>query len=86
MRSVKRFEDVDALVTSEWDDKPHCWIQWKGTNVCMDMYCVCGYHSHIHASFAYTVQCPECKRVFSPNAYIELIELTEEDNIHVVGE
>lgn len=26
---------------------PTGFIQWKGTDVCMDVYCKCGYHSHI---------------------------------------
>lgn len=36
----------------------HGWIQWKGTNVCMDIYCECGYHGHIGDEFVYFVKCP----------------------------
>ena len=25
-----------------YKDKPHGWIQWKGTGVCMDVHCKCG--------------------------------------------
>jgi len=57
--------------------KPHGWVQWKGTEVCMDVHCVCGYHSHIDVAFAYNVQCPKCKRVYMCNGHIELIELEE---------
>ena len=40
--------------------------------------CVCGYHSHIDAEFAYNVQCPKCGRIWHCNGHIELIEVTEE--------
>lgn len=39
---------------------PNGWIQWKGTDVCMDVYCSCGYHS----------------RVYFMNGHIELIEIS----------
>jgi hypothetical protein len=35
-------------------------IQWKGTEVCMDFHCSCGYHGHIDAGFAYFVECGGC--------------------------
>lgn len=39
-------------------------IQWKGTEVCMDVTCPCGHHGHIDASFAYSLECPACGRFF----------------------
>jgi hypothetical protein len=61
-----------------YKDKPHGWVQWKGTDVCMDVYCKCGYHSHIDAEFAYHVKCPSCGTVNMCNGHIEMIELEEE--------
>lgn len=58
--------------------EPHGWIQWKGTDVCMDIYCECGHHSHIDAEFAYSVKCPKCGAVYMCNGHIELIKLEEE--------
>jgi hypothetical protein len=58
---------------------PHGWIQWKGTNVCMDVYCACGAHVHVDAEFCYQVECPHCKRVYAVGAYVRLVELTEEE-------
>ncbi len=55
--------------------KPHGWIQWKGTDVCMDIHCKCGQHSHYDGDFLYHVQCPACKTVYMCNGHIELIEL-----------
>lgn len=39
---------------------PYAFIQWKGTNVCMDFHCDCGAHCHYDGYFAYVVQCPHC--------------------------
>jgi hypothetical protein len=35
-------------------------IQWKGTQVCMDFYCQCGAHVHGDGGFAYNVECGAC--------------------------
>lgn len=59
--------------------KPHGWIQWKGTDVCMDVYCVCGEHSHIDADFVYYAECPACHRVYFCNGHIEMVELTDQE-------
>lgn len=60
-----------------FEGEPHGWIQWKGTDVCMDIYCECSEHFHIDDTFAYHVQCPICKRVYFCNGHIELIKLEE---------
>ena len=43
---------------------PRAWVQWKGTNVCMDFHCECGAHCHFDGYFAYTVKCPHCATVW----------------------
>lgn len=53
----------------------HGWIQWKGTNVCIDIYCECGHHSHLDEEFAYFVRCPKCHQVYAMGAYIKLVPL-----------
>lgn len=58
---------------------PHCWIQWKGTNVCMDFYCKCGAGGHIDNWSVYYIECPECGAVYMTNGHIELVELTLEE-------
>jgi len=50
------FEDISK--------RPHAFIQWKGTNVCMDVHCSCGAHCHFDGDFAYAVQCPHCETVW----------------------
>lgn len=45
-------------------DEPYCFIQWKGTDICMDFYCKCGAHLHFDGYFAYAVRCPHCSTVW----------------------
>lgn len=54
---------------------PNAFIQWKGTDVCMDAYCDCGCHFHIDDCFAYKIKCPSCKTVYACSSHIELIKL-----------
>ena len=57
--------------------KPHGWIQWKGTDVCMDVHCKCGKHLHFDQDFLYHVECGHCGAVYMCNGHIELIEIEE---------
>lgn len=69
-----------------YENHPSGWIQWKGTNVCMDIHCKCGHLSHIDADFAYHVQCPKCKTIYACNGHIELIELEEAPKNYIIPE
>lgn len=62
------------------------WIQWKGTDVCMDIHCICGAHGHIDADFAYYIECPHCGRVYATGQNIKLIELDAANKEFVEGE
>lgn len=61
------------------DDEPYGWIQWKGTNVCIDLHCVCGGDGnpigHYDGDFMYSVQCVQCGRKYAVGQNIKLIEL-----------
>lgn len=61
------------------EGRPHGWIQWKGTDVCMDVHCTCGLTSHVDAKYLYYVRCPDCNRVYMCNGHIELVELTADE-------
>lgn len=73
--------DVQGEVMRTFDQKfptpdaPFGWIQWKGTSVCMDVHCACGYHGHVDADFAYNVKCGKCGRVYACDGHIRLVEL-----------
>lgn len=51
---------------------PHGWIQWKGTDVCMDITCTCGFISHFHGEFCYHVKCPKCGQVYECSGFFRL--------------
>lgn len=61
---------------SEWSyrdlPRPSGFIQWKGTDVCLDCFCVCGGSFHIDADFCYAVKCPHCGIRLEVSASIEL--------------
>ena len=84
----KKAKDMDAA----WDmqethaGKPHGWVQWKGTDVCMDIHCKCGHHSHLDTTFANSVKCPKCGTCYMCNWHIELIEVEEEPEFVKVPE
>lgn len=46
-------------LTSEHPET-NAFIQWKGTDVCMDFYCECGAVGHVDGFFAHVVECPSC--------------------------
>lgn len=56
--------DNDPAFSYGEQPKPHAFIQWKGTDVCMDFYCECDAHCHFDGGFAYTVKCPHCGTVW----------------------
>ena len=47
-------------------------IQWKGTDVCMDWYCDCGHHNHEDRDFCYEVQCEKCGREYKVGDEVSL--------------
>lgn len=59
---------------------PHGWIQWKGTNVCMDIHCGCDKveHAHVDLDFFYFYECPGCHKKYKVGQYVSLIELDAE--------
>lgn len=57
--------------------KPHGWIQFKGTELCMDIHCKCGHLGHIDGDFIHVVICPNCNTQYMLNGHIEFIEIKE---------
>ena len=60
---------TDGFIDSKPAD-PYVFIQWKGTDVCMDFYCKCGAHCHFDGDFAYAVRCPHCHTVWEMPCYV----------------
>ena len=68
--------DADSLIANTM--RPvgtHAFIQWKGTDVCADVKCVCGRSVHIDGEFFYTYACLECGRTYVVNPYVEMFEV-----------
>lgn len=59
--------------------RPCAFIQWKGTEVCADYWCLCGNSFHLDAEFAYAVECPYCNRKYEVSSMIELREFRPEE-------
>lgn len=58
---------------------PHIWVQWKNTELCADVHCACGHHSHIDANFAYALRCPECGQVYVVGTHVTLYPIQGAD-------
>ncbi len=54
---------------------PNAFIQWKGTDACIDLYCSCGNQEHLDKDFLYEWKCHKCKRLYKLDATIRLIEI-----------
>jgi hypothetical protein len=85
-------EDVPSVVANTdeawkiqetYKDKAHGWLQWKATNVFIEIRCICGETSDFDGYFMYAVQCPYCKRIYMANEHIQLIEVAKCDNFVV---
>ena len=58
--------------------RPHIWIQWKGTDVCCDIHCLCGAHCHFDGYFLYFFQCPHCERYWEVGTHVPIYEVSKE--------
>ena len=66
-----------------FETQAHGWIQWKGTDVCVDIHCECGETSHFDGEFMYVIQCPHCHRKYFANGHIQLIEIDDDEGMSV---
>jgi hypothetical protein len=69
------FDEFRERDTQVAPGESHGWIQWKGTNVCIDLRCACGHHGHFDGEFFYSYECPACHRKFAVGMTIKLIEV-----------
>ncbi len=69
-------EQADAL-SCRGIAGPHGWVQWKGTDVCIDLSCSCGHRGHFDGMFMYYWKCKQCGRVWALDATIGLFLVDE---------
>lgn len=55
----------------------YCFIQWKGTDVDMDLKCNCGVTSRVTGYLAYNIKCCVCGTIYKSSHKIELTELAD---------
>jgi len=72
---IAQTRDEAWEIQEQYVDKPHGWIQWQRTNVCMDVHCACGSLLHFDESYLFYVKCGDCQRTYMCNGHIELIEV-----------
>jgi len=51
------------------------WVQYKGTDLCVDLHCECGHHGHYDGLFAYAMKCSKCTTPYAVGQNIKLIPL-----------
>ena len=73
------YEEHYKQTYSKSPEKPCGWIQWKGTNACIDLHCSCGDHTHLDEGFLYYFECPKCKQVYALDPNVRLIPLDDEN-------
>lgn len=81
-KKAKTYDEAAELENRQ-EGQPHGWIQWKGTDLCMDFHCACGEHTHIDCNFVYAVKCGACGKVYRLNAHVEAIEVEDEESCHI---
>lgn len=72
---------MSAFIEDPQED-PYVFVQWKGTDVCMDFYCECGAHCHFDGYFAYIVQCPHCSTKWEMPAFVKPRKVNEKTYDH----
>src|SRR5665213_2819957 len=69
-----------TLDGERFKDQPHGWIQWKGTDVCIDIHCGCGEALHADTDFLYSFICPHCGRHYQMGSHVAIYELSKADS------
>ncbi len=60
------------------DSDAEMFIQWKGTDVCMDFACgQCGADQHIDDDFTYFIRCPQCGAVYALGTQVRAFLLAD---------
>ena len=71
-------EDYPSFEINKNRERPYAHIQWKGTDVCMDIHCKCGADLHIDEEFCHHIKCIRCGAFYECSGFIELYEIDHE--------
>ena len=72
----KTADEVRREVKTAYGQPLSTFIQWKGTDLCMDWFCEVGHQNHWDGDFAYKISCDSCLREYYPESWVRL-SLTE---------
>lgn len=61
---------MSKFISDGSPSNPCAYVQWKGTDLCMDFYCECGAHCHYDGYSAYTVKCPHCGTIWEMPCFV----------------
>lgn len=61
------------------EQKPELYIQWKGTDVCIDLECKCGWSDHFDGFDLYAYKCPECGTIYKLPGRLYPTEITSKE-------
>jgi hypothetical protein len=58
-----------------------CFIQWKNTELCVDIYCPCDPSTprHFDGYFAHRLQCDNCSAVYEMGTQVRMRRLADDD-------
>lgn len=69
----------------DWGEAGSTFLQWKGTDVCMDVVCLCGDQFHVDSYFAHAVRCPHCGKVMQFGTQVAVREAPSDWDGEVVA-
>lgn len=73
---LRRLEAATAAIVAA---PSHGWIQWKGTDVCMDVHCACGELTHVDGEFCYTIRCGACGQLYDVAGEVALVPVPRDE-------
>jgi hypothetical protein len=64
-------------------DEPGASISWKNSDVCVSLYCPCGYVGHYDGEYFRYYQCPSCGQKYEIGNEIALKPLSRQEVIEI---
>lgn len=82
---AQKHYDGEFPFTRPSESDASMFIQWKGTDVCVDFICECGEHGHFDGGFMYYLQCPTCESIYTMGTQVVVKKVGPdfEENIDV---
>lgn len=79
MHTIKLKSLESPIVQFNINEDAHGSMQWKGSDIYLDLHCDCGHTSNIKGDAVFFVKCPACNTIFELNGFIQLIKRPDID-------